>query len=161
MSLSSIPNQSLRPLTEDDFAQVLRIEQTVHIAPWTEDHFRAEMSKSYSQVLILTDDETDSVVSGYIVFWMMFEECQILNVAVDLPFRGLGLAKKMIRQVISLAGQQGVKRVILDVRKGNLPAVQLYQKIGFVITRVQKKFYSNGEDAYQMSLSIETDPITF
>jgi [ribosomal protein S18]-alanine N-acetyltransferase len=152
---------SLRPLTDDDLPAIVEIEQKVHIAPWTLEHFRAELEKPYSEVLVMTDDETDSQVAAYIVYWLMFEECQILNVAVDLPYRGLGLAKRMVRQVITLGSRKGVHRVTLDVRKSNLPAVNLYQSIGFVITRVQKGFYSNGDDAYQMALSLVDEKVDF
>jgi ribosomal-protein-alanine N-acetyltransferase len=152
---------SLRPATEEDIPQLLEVERHVHVAPWTADNFKGEMGKPYSQVLLLTDDETDSKVIGYIVFWLMFDECQILNVAVDLPYRGLGHAKKMIRRVIDLALKKDIKRAILEVRKTNLPAVQLYQSLGFGITQIKKGFYSNGEDAYQMSLDLSGPRLEF
>lgn len=152
---------SLRPATADDLSRVLAIENQVHVSPWKEEHFQSEFSKPYSHFLLFTDDETDLEVAGYIVFWIMFDECQILNVAVDLPYRGLGLAKKMIRKAAQVALQKGIKKMVLDVRKSNLPAIQLYQGLNFVITHIRKGFYSNGEDAYQMTLLLEHDPIQF
>jgi [ribosomal protein S18]-alanine N-acetyltransferase len=152
---------SLRPATADDIPGILKIEQQVHVAPWSEKQFQEELTKPYSQFLLLTDDETDTVIAGYIVCWMMFDECQILNVAVDLPYRGLGLAKGMITKMVVLANQKGVKKMVLEVRKSNLPAIQLYQSLHFVITHIRKGFYTNGEDAYQMILSFEHDLIQF
>lgn len=155
------PEFSLRPATTEDLEQILKIEQQCHVAPWTEDHFRAELIKPYSQFLVLTDDETDTKIVGYIVSWLMFDECQILNVVVDLPYRGLGFAKRMIRKAAIVAAQKGVNRVVLEVRKSNLPAIQLYQGLRFVITQIRRGFYSNGEDAYFMTLSLVDDPIDF
>lgn len=152
---------SLRPATTDDLVRILEIEQKAHPVPWTEENFRGELTKPYSHFLLLTDDETDSEIAGYLVCWLMYDECQILNLAVDLPYRGLGLAKQMIRKVILLASQKGLKRVALDVRKSNLPAIQLYQGLQFVITHIRKGFYSNGEDAYQMCLTLQDDPFPF
>lgn len=152
---------SLRPITDDDLPPVLEMESRLHVAPWSEKHLRAEMEKPYSHILVLTDDETDSRIFGFIVFWLLHEDCQILNVVVDLPYRGQGLAKRMVRQAISLATREGAKRALLDVRKDNLPAVQLYQALGFTITRVQKAYYSNGEDAYQMALELEGEKDSF
>ena len=106
---------SLRPASTDDFAQIVQIEQKVHVAPWTEENFRTEVAKPYSQVLVLSDDETDSDIVGYVVFWMMIDECQILNIAVALEHRGLGLAKQMIRKVVQLTYQKGIKKIILNV----------------------------------------------
>lgn len=152
---------SLRPATPEDVAKILAIEAKVHVAPWDQTHLDSEFSKPYSHFLVLTDDETDEVIAGYIVFWTLFDEAQILNVAVDLPHRGLGYAKLLVRSAINEAVRKGIKRVLLDVRKSNLAAIQLYQGVGFVITHVRKGFYSNAEDAYQMALYMEDDGLKF
>jgi ribosomal-protein-alanine N-acetyltransferase len=146
---------SLRPATSDDLAAILEIEKKVHVAPWGEENFRFELSKPYSHFLVMTDDETDNQIAGYIIYWVLFDECQILNVVVDLPFRGTGLAKRMIRQAAQTALQKGIKKVSLEVRKSNVAAIQLYQNLKFVIVHVRRGFYSNGEDAYQMTLHLE------
>ena len=152
---------SLRPATEDDIAYVCEIERKVHVAPWSEESFRSELGKPYSKFLVMTDDETDSKIAGYIVYWIMLKDCQILNVVVDLPYRGLGLAKKMMNQALSASLRDGVHKIVLEVRKSNLAAVQLYQGLGFAISHVRKSFYSNGEDAYQMELNLEENGIRF
>lgn len=146
---------SLRPFSEDDLEQILRVEQGSHPNPWTREHFEAELAKPYSRILVLTDDETDTEILGYIVFWVLMRDCQILNVVVDLKYRGKGYAQMMLRKALSIAMKDDAKRAILDVRKSNLPAIQLYQKVGFLTNRIQKGFYSNGEDAYQMILEFE------
>ena len=152
---------SLRPATPDDLPRVLKIEQQVHLSPWVETHFQAELTKPYSHFLLLTDDETDEAIAGYLVCWLMFDECQILNLAVDLPYRGMGLAKLMVRKAVHLALQKGIKKVVLDVRKSNLPAIHLYQSLLFGITHIRKGFYGNGEDAYHMVLSLNEEPLPF
>lgn len=152
---------SMRPATSDDLRPLMEIEQKIHVSPWTQVGFEGELQKPYSHVYLLSDDETDSQIAGYIVFWLMFDECQILNVGVDLPYRGLGLAKKMIREAVKLALKKGIRRAVLDVRKSNMAAIQLYQGLGFNICQIRKQFYSNGEDAYQMKLDLEGEQIEF
>ena len=145
---------SIRSATFEDLSSLVRIENQVHISPWNEEHFQSELEKPYSRILVLSDDQTDELVAGYIVYWLMLEECEILNLAVDLPYRGLGFAEKLVRSVVSASMKLGLKRVLLDVRKSNLPAIHLYQKVGFTVSHIRKGFYSNGEDAYQMSISL-------
>lgn len=159
---------SLRPATTEDLDEVSRIEKAVYpivtvgtTAPWSEGQFREELAKPYSQFLVLTDNETDIKIAGYLVSWILFDECQVLNIAVDLPYRGLGFAKLMLHKCVQIAVQKNLKRVTLEVRKSNLPAIQLYQKMQFVITHVRKGFYSNGEDAYHMTLLLEGDSFQF
>jgi ribosomal-protein-alanine N-acetyltransferase len=67
----------------------------------------------------------------------------------------------MLRQAIAEGIRNGMKRVVLDVRKSNVPAVSLYQSIGFTVTSIRKSFYSNGEDAYSMTLYLDDDAIKF
>jgi ribosomal-protein-alanine N-acetyltransferase len=154
MSSPEFSPREVSPNDPDDLAQLVRIESAVHIAPWSEAGFKGELEKPYSHTLVMTDEETDSIIGGYVVFWEMGEEIQILNVAVDLPYRGLGLAQKLIRKVIDLGLKKGTKTVVLDVRKSNNAAIQLYQKLGFTIQTVRKAFYSNSEDAYGMVLDL-------
>jgi ribosomal-protein-alanine N-acetyltransferase len=157
----SSPVVSIRPISSEELSQVLEIERRVHVAPWGGEHFSAELEKAYSHVWVLTDDETDSKILGYAVFWALFDDVQLLNIAVDLPYRGLGYAKKMIQKLVAFGIQAGFKRILLDVRKGNHPAIQLYQSAGFTVGQIRKGFYSDGEDAYQMSLPLVEDSIRF
>ena len=143
-------NFSFRPAVKEDLEEILKIEVKSYPLPWTYDQFKEEFEKPYSHFLVLTDDETDSVIAGYIVFWQMFEEAHILNVTVNLDWRGLGYAKKMILLVIDSGLKKEAKRIILEVRKSNAAAVALYQKQGFFIDHIKKGFYSDGEDAYFM-----------
>ncbi len=146
---------SLRPATPEDLPVLVDLEKRVQVAPWTVAHFEAELSKPYSRFLVLTDDETDSQIFGYLVFWMMFDEGQILNVGVASEHRNQGHGLTMVRQAVKECLQKNLKRVVLDVRKSNLPAIQLYQKVGFLVGSVQKALYSNGEDGYSMELSLQ------
>src|SRR5438270_4920 len=91
---------SLRPATPDDLETVLGMEREVHVAPWGRENFLAELTKPYSHFLVLTDDETDSRIAGYIVYWLMFDECQILNLVVGAELRRLGFAKLLVRQAV-------------------------------------------------------------
>jgi [ribosomal protein S18]-alanine N-acetyltransferase len=152
---------SPREATAEDIPRLVAIEQKIHPAPhakWTEEHFQAELEKPYSKIWVLTDDETDTEIAAYLAFWMMYDECQILNVGVDLPFRGMGHAQFLIRRAIDQALRTGLKRALLDVRKSNVPAIQLYQKLRFTVQHVRKGFYADGEDAYGMVLSLEGEP---
>ena len=153
---------SLRPAAVDDLETVLAIEKVAQpVGAWTRESFLAEFDKPYSRFLVLTDDETDSKLVGYLVYWVLFEEASLQTIAVDLPSRGLGFAQSMLRHLVVDAVRQGAKRVNLEVRKSNAPALHLYQKLGFTVSQVRKNFYSDGEDAYQMTLYLEGQPVVF
>ena len=155
------PGFSIRPATEDDLGKLLEIELRVHVAPWSLENFRSELTKPFGRLLVMTDDETDETIAGYIVLWLLMDEAQILNLAVDVPFQRRGIARELLRCAVNQAVKQGAKRVVLDVRKSNAAAIQLYQSAKFSITQVRKRFYSNGEDAYTMSLDLTDKIIEF
>lgn len=141
----------------DDLQALAEMDKKFQAAPWSAEQFGKELSKPFARVLVLSDDETDEKIAGFIVFWVLMDECQIQNLAIDIPFRGLGLAQRMIREAVRAALKVDCNRAVLEVRKSNLPAIQLYQKLGFGIVALRRGFYSNGEDAYQMSVSLQGD----
>lgn len=146
---------SARPATEDDLPQILAIEKLAYpepCVPWSQQAFLEELKKPFSHFIVLTDDETDSTILGYIVYWQIFDECHILNVAVHPDWRGLGHAIRLVRLAINAAVRKDQKRLFLEVRTTNKPAIELYQRLGFFIDHTKPKFYENGDDAYFMVL---------
>lgn len=146
---------SPRPATESDIPALVAIEARGHVAPWTAEHFQKELEKPFSEILLLSDDETDERIAGFIVFWLLGEDCQILDVVVDLPYRGMGYARQLLAHAVRKALRAECKRVMLEVRRSNTPAINLYQGQKFSISHVRKGFYSNGEDAFVMELDLQ------
>jgi ribosomal-protein-alanine N-acetyltransferase len=155
------PPVSFRPATEDDLEGVVAIEKQWNPTPWSKDGFAAELDKSVSHFLVLTDDETDEVVVGYVVFHVVDDYSQVLSVAVKPEFRKVGFGAKLIREAINESVRAGVSRMGLEVRKSNAAAFGLYQEIGFHVVRIVQSFYSDGEDAYSMEIAITDDGVRF
>lgn len=55
------------------------------------------------------------------------------NVAVLPEYRRKGIARQLIEAAVNLARQHQVKNLVLEVIAGNLPAVTLYENLGFEI----------------------------
>lgn len=159
MTETPISTHSLRRASVDDLAHLADLDRRFIPQPWTQDQWAAELSKPYSHVLVITDDATDTEIAGYIVFWVLGDEVQVQNVAVDLPFRGLGFGARLVREAVRAGLKSEAKRVVLEVRRSNAPAIALYQSLGMSIVTVRRSFYSNGEDAYQMALSLQNTPV--
>ncbi|MBC7396907.1 MAG: GNAT family N-acetyltransferase, partial [Bdellovibrionales bacterium] len=92
---------SPRPATPDDLRQMLAIESASYPQPWQKEHFTSEMEKAFARILVLTDDETDSTVVGYIVYWIHAEEVSLLNITLSPSWRGFGYARKLMTVMIN------------------------------------------------------------
>ena len=152
MSTQSEPSVSPRPVVDEDLKQILSIEIQSYPEPWKLGHFEEELKKAYTRAFVLTDDETDSIVIGYIVYWMQAEGVSLLNIAVDPKWRGFGFGMKLMHVMIKEAVKEDISRIILEVRESNKSAIELYSTIGFKVTHSRKNFYSNGETALVMEI---------
>src|SRR5690606_2664394 len=101
-----------------------------------------EYEKLYSEWLIGSINKrlaTDIIVKrldGKIVGFVTLtkknvELADIGLVAVDSSYRGKGIGKELIFQVISLAKSQGYKKIQVVTQLDNRPANNLYKKCGF------------------------------
>ncbi len=89
----------------------------------------------------------DGVDVGYVTLDRGMDDVDIEEVFVFPDFRGKGVGKMLVDTALSALEKEGVKRVLLEVREGNLVARKLYEKCGFVKIHERKKYYSNGENA--------------
>ena len=46
---------------------------------------------------------------------------------------------------------KNIEKVTLNVRKSNIIAQKLYKKFNFTKTKIVRRYYNNGEDAYLMT----------
>ena len=152
---ATLPPFSVRPACPDDLKAIWSIERQVQAAPWSLDHFNAELEKPYARMLVMTDDETDEVVVGYCCARFLDGKCEILTIGVGVDFRRQGYGRLLLDKTLSEAYREGFRLAVLEVRKSNEAAIQLYQQRGFAIVSVRKGFYSNGEDAYHMQSDLD------
>jgi ribosomal-protein-alanine N-acetyltransferase len=93
-----------------------------------------------------------SPVLGFAGLWMAVEEAHLVTIAVHPDYRGRGLGELLLIGSLDLAAGIRASTVFLEVRVSNLAAKRMYEKYGFVLSRVRKAYYSdNGEDALEMA----------
>ena len=89
-------------------------------------------------------------VCAYACETVLFEDAEILNVAVAPSFRRRGLGKALLLALEEYAKKQGAERLLLEVREGNVSARGLYDSFGFSAFGVRKNYYEDGENAVVM-----------
>jgi [ribosomal protein S18]-alanine N-acetyltransferase len=133
--------------------EILDIERDSFPSPWSFNAFMAETEKSLSHLWVLT---SDGRVSGYICFWILGSEIQLLNIAVRPDSRRRRLGRFLLEKMIEEGLSRGVENIWLEVRRSNSAARNLYSRMGFLETGIRPKYYSEtNEDAITMTLELQ------
>src|SRR5207245_11568906 len=99
--------------------------------------------------------DSESVAAGallaYIMFWVVFEELHLMNLAVRPEVRRHGIGLALVRHALTAAAAQGARTALLEVRASNTAALAFYRKLGFVQKSLRKGYYVHPrEDAVIM-----------
>lgn len=137
----------IRPMTRTDLDGVLAIELVSYPTPWKREHFLQEIHSHTSFPYVAVIDE---MVVGYVCLMSLFEEAQILNIAVAPQQRGRGVARMLMELAVSTARERGAEVLALEVRESNVAAIRLYEEFGFLRYFVRKGYYEGKEDALLM-----------
>lgn len=147
-------NLSVRRMTKEDIAQAVEIERICFSEPWSEADYNESLLLDYAKyfVALLGDD----VIIGICGVRNLAGEGEITNVAVRPDYRGQGIARMMLEELLGNARREGIRAFTLEVRAGNAPAIALYERLGFRTEGVRPGFYSKPkEDALIQWLRVE------
>jgi len=96
----------------------------------------------------------DGFVCGAILFRLVGDECEIIEIAVAQDQRGKGIASDMLAELISYLGKSGIRRLILEVAEDNHHALGLYHKYGFGQIGKRAGYYKQKIDAIILELAL-------
>jgi ribosomal-protein-alanine N-acetyltransferase len=137
-----------------DIPRILQIERQSFPTPWSEWVFKQELENKHSHFLVAKLKEKRKEIVGYLVMWIVLDEAHISNIAVAPEHRRKGIGEMLMRYALEMAKSRGVFKVTLEVRETNLPAQNLYRKLGFRLLGVRKEYYTDtGEDALLMGIT--------
>ncbi len=137
-----------RPMLAADLDQVAAIEQVSLPSPWSKELFEAELKRDQARYFVAEEGDK---IAGYMGYWEAPQEAHIINLAVAPDFRKRGLGLEMMEYCLEFARKKGAALATLEVRESNEAAKRLYEKCGFIIVAIRKKYYSdNQEDAIVM-----------
>lgn len=140
-------------MAERDFARVSQLEKQIFTDAWLENDFETALSvkDQYFIVAEILKDGQYKVV-GYSGMWVIVDNGEIMNVAVDPEYRRLGIGRRMMTELIREGSARGAVTFGLEVRESNGGARRLYEELGFEVVGRRKSYYSHPtEDAILMT----------
>lgn len=138
-------NIEIRTLRFEDVEALAAIEAESFSMPWSKHDFEELLKRDYCYYLVAL---ADGEVAGCCGYTKSFEEGNIDNVVVAQKYRGLGIAQRMLKELIHRGETAGVEAFTLEVRVSNEAAIHVYEKLGFVSEGIRPHFYEKPvEDA--------------
>ncbi|SHN35197.1 ribosomal protein S18-alanine N-acetyltransferase [Gracilibacillus kekensis] len=135
-----------RKMKESDIEAVRNIDKQSFPKPWPEDIYYEELkNNNYAVYFVAIVD--DNIV-GFCGCWMILDEAQITNIAVDPSYRGKGYGQGLFQYVINYGIAHGIRLLSLEVRVSNIVAQRMYKNFGLQPGGIRKNYYTdNQEDA--------------
>ena len=95
--------------------------------------------------------------AGYLLAYTAAGEAEIARIGVAIKeLQRQGAAKALLKELEKECAEQGIDRILLDVRVSNQAARALYEAAGFKEDGIRQRFYENPEeDAILMSRPAE------
>lgn len=143
----------IEPMTEFDVDRCAELELLLFPEddPWQAVAFRSELSGAHNRYITA---RIGGVLVGYAGVALLGNdgepEAEIHTIGVDPAYQRNGIGALLLRAMLDETGRRGGP-VFLEVRTDNAAAIALYEKYGFHIIGLRKRYYQpSGADAYTM-----------
>lgn len=138
----------IRRMVPEDIEAAAELERKYFSTPWSEKSLRESLENPL--YLFLVAEEQRRVI-GYAGLMKIQDEGDITDIVVEEAFRGRGIGRGLISELLAEGRKCGLHAFTLEVRAGNAAAIRLYEQLGFTPEGYRKRFYEKpAEDALIM-----------
>ena len=148
----------MRAVTKDDFDMIYDIYMDDDVNPFmmhekcTKKDFRPIFDEIYNRCyswIYQVDGEDVGMGSAVGDSGRASHVVKIRSIGLKKEYHGQGLGEKILMEIIDELVDEGFKRLFLHVEADNEKAISLYEKAGFEVEGVQKKYFKRAyEDHY-------------
>jgi ribosomal protein S18 acetylase RimI-like enzyme len=114
-----------------------------------------DLLRSPSACCLGAYDRDELVGNMVLLFRKNTRSARIYSVAVSALHRGRGIARRLMERAESEARARECLRIRLEVRTDNMPAITLYEQLGFRAVRIKPGYYEDGSDAMTYCKELE------
>jgi ribosomal-protein-alanine N-acetyltransferase len=134
----------------DDIEAVFHLNRQVFDEAWSKHTMLQSLQVGYDLYVCYVED----VLVAYVLSQDILLETQVMQVCVHQGFRGLGVAHKLMLQLMQ--NKRDMQALMLEVRASNQVAQSFYANLGFEQVGLRPNYYSKTkskprEDAVVMS----------
>jgi ribosomal-protein-alanine N-acetyltransferase len=147
----------IRPFADADLAAVHTIQlQCPQAAQWhLEDYIHLARIRGGTVLVAEIAGADLPEVAGFVAFHRVMDEAELRNIAVHPTHQRKGIARALVEAGFHALKESGVRRLFLEVRASNQPALAFYASAGFQLLYTRRDYYENPvEDARVMARDI-------
>ncbi|QKQ99950.1 ribosomal protein S18-alanine N-acetyltransferase [Metallosphaera tengchongensis] len=124
-----------------------------HVRDWGEAFFVAVVD---GEVVGYIMPRIETGFSNLRNFIPLVRKGHVVSIAVLEQYRRRGIGRQLLTSSMQkMREAYGAEEVYLEVRVSNVPAISLYEKLGYKKVRLLKHYYADGEDAYLMAAPLQ------
>jgi len=142
----------IRPMTYSDLDDVVRLEKMCFgLGAWSRGAFASELKRGQKSYFVVA--RINGVLVGFAGWRQEGDEAHVANIAVHPKMRGRKIGELLLRTILEEAVRRGLNTSLLEVRKSNIIAQNLYRKYGYKVVTIRRAYYQFPlEDAVIMKL---------
>ena len=155
---SGLDDLLARELVQEDLVAILDIEKRSHLTPWSPQNFADAIGGRQIAIGLFQKE----LLLGYAVLSVVAGEAELLLFVIDERQQDKGFGVAFLQALLDFY-QTKAERFFLEVRAGNVPAITLYEKLGFNQVGERANYYDTPwgrEDALIYALDFSFNPFS-
>ena len=134
-----------RAAGEADLDRIAALEAASFSNPWTREMLARELQRTdVTRMYVLRSP--DLGIIGFCTCWLILDEVHINSLAIDHTMRQKGLATMLLGHVLDDVAASGAAQATLEVRRSNVAALALYERLGFLVVAQRRGYYSKPDE---------------
>ncbi len=138
-----------------DAKDLSRIHAQSFFRGWPSEEFTRFLDDKATPIYIACDAKRR--IAGFAVIRSVLDESELLSIAVDPKWRGKGLGRALMQAVFADLMLSPARRMFLEVDEQNMPAIRLYEKLGFARISTRKGYYPRPDGSAATALVMARD----
>jgi ribosomal-protein-alanine N-acetyltransferase len=110
----------------------------------------AQLLSGYNSIALIA--RVEGQIVGFVIAEIYVDgrvlQGHICTIEILPNFRRRGLGEKLLQEIEELFKQKGVKASALEVREDNVPAIELYRKLGYEKIGRLRNYYGEAHGLY-------------
>ena len=130
---------NIRLALDSDLKTIANLDKAVNLTYWNINQYKECLADKTQRIYVL---ELNGQISGALAVGIIDDAADILQLWIKRSCQGQGWAGRLFSSVLSeLKEQYLLKKVLLEVRENNQPAIKLYRNLGFTVINNRPDYY--------------------